>query len=105
MRVLIYEPMRRPREAEIKNDLEELQKIVDGYIEAVTLSDGVVMICNEEGKCRDDLIPNRPLRNEEGKIVDIICGTFIVCGVSGENFTGLTEEQAHTWKTRFARFI
>jgi len=101
MKVLIFEPTRYPREAEIKNDLTELQKIVDGYIEAVTLSEGVVMICNEEGKYRDDLIPNRPLRNADGKIVDIICGTFIVCGVSGEDFTGLTEEQARAWKTRF----
>ncbi|MEM5768358.1 MAG: DUF3846 domain-containing protein, partial [Bacillota bacterium] len=34
MKVLIVEPEKAPREAEIENSLESLQSVVGGYIEA-----------------------------------------------------------------------
>lgn len=33
--------------------LEELQDIVGGYIECLNLSDGRLLVCNEEGKLKD----------------------------------------------------
>lgn len=38
------------RRVVIKNELKALQETVGGYIETLTLAEGVVLICNEEGK-------------------------------------------------------
>lgn len=48
MRVIIYEPGKGPRLAEVENTLEALQNVVGGRIETVTLSDDVVAVCNED---------------------------------------------------------
>ena len=72
--VIIVEPNKEPVIKEIDNTLDELQKIVDGYIEIVNLEDDVDLICNDEGKIRD-LPFNRVVNN------DVIAGTFIIAGV------------------------
>lgn len=59
--------------------LENLQNTVGGYIEAVHVIRGVLLICNEEGKL-NDLEPNMWLYG------DLIRGTVIVCGQDGEEF-------------------
>ena len=46
-----------------KPTLEELQKLVHGWIEIVTLGDGTQLICNEEGK-----IYSHPLNEKATKI-------------------------------------
>ena len=96
--VLIVEPNKLPYEKEIKNTLEEKQKIVGGFIETTSLldDDEVVIICNEEGK-----ILNLPLNRDIGH--DIIAGTFIVAGDDYENgdFKSLTKEQVEKYKERF----
>ena len=48
--VLIKEPGKRPRHVNISNTLSNLQKTVGGYIETVTFSKEIVVICNEEGR-------------------------------------------------------
>ena len=71
--------------AAVSDSLENLQKFVGGYIEAVTLyreekrHPGVVLICNEEGiplglpfNCRIHDIP--------------IFGDFLILGTRGEEF-------------------
>ena len=51
MKVLVVEPNRVPYMAEIKNSLDEMQKIVGGLIQAVYPFDSpVALICNDEGK-------------------------------------------------------
>ena len=67
----------------ISTSLKNLQKIVDGPIETVSCGDGVVIICNEEGKLRG-LQPN--FRIGEGPFADVIVGDAIVIGVDGEDF-------------------
>ena len=71
----------------ISKRLENLQKTVDGYIEAVPVTksaDGkqIIMLCNEEGKLKG-LETNFWLYDEE------IVGTVIICGVDGEEFADL----------------
>jgi len=39
-----------PYVTNISDSLENFQKFVGGYIEAVTISDDLVIICNEEGR-------------------------------------------------------
>ena len=52
MEVLLVEPGKEARIAEIGSDLKSLQAAVGGYIEAAYFfDDPVALICNEEGTC------------------------------------------------------
>lgn len=62
--------------------LENLQNTVGGYIETITVIKGVILICNEEGKLRG-MEPNMWLNG------DLIRGTIIICGQSGEDISDI----------------
>lgn len=66
-----------PEIIEVENTLEALQQEVCGYIEAVTLPYGAVLICNEEGR-----ILGLP---DNGRVcgVDVV-GTVLIVGTKGE---------------------
>jgi hypothetical protein len=89
IRVMVKEPFEAPYETEIENELEEYKRIVGGHIECVPLADipGTVLICNDEGKLQG-LAPNLFLN------MDVICGTVIAAGVSGEEFADLPKSAA-----------
>lgn len=59
--------------------LKNLQNIVGGYIETVTVADNLVIICNEEGLIRD-LPFNCELCGH------MFFGTLIFIGADGEDF-------------------
>lgn len=93
IKVLLVEPEERPRVVEIGTELEDLQHAVDGDIEVVyPFEDRVGLIVNEEGKLIG-LPLNRALRDENGEVYDIIAGSFLVAGLTEDNFGSLTEEQ------------
>ena len=97
MDVLIVEPEKAPRMASITGDLNSLQQVVGGYIEAVyPYDDPVAIVCNEEVKLIG-LPLNRKLEDH-----DIIAGTFIVCGLGEEDFDSLTPELAEKYREKFA---
>ena len=75
----------------ISDALENLQKTVSGYIETVTLDNGVVLICNEDGKLRDmpyNFTVRRMMLNGflSGllSLRNPIFGTVIACGAEGD---------------------
>jgi hypothetical protein len=84
MRVIVYEPGKSPKEADIANELRALQKVVGGYIETVRLPHQLVLVCNEEGLL-NNLPYNRTVQGHR------IVGTFFVCRDGGEDFTGLRD--------------
>ena len=89
MKVIIKNVNENPIITEIENTLEDLQKVVGGYIEIVPTglySEGIVAICNEEGKFMG-LKPNMRIG------YDIICGNMLFVGTKGEDFTDLTDKQ------------
>ena len=93
MKVLLVQPGLYAREAVIGNELEDMQKTVGGWIEAVyPYDDEVAIICNEEG-----LLMGLPLNR---KITDdmIIAGTFFICGTNEDNFISLSDEQMKKYK-------
>ncbi len=100
MNVLVVEPMKEPYEKEIDPGLESLQQEVDGYIEALALDENTTIICNEEGKI-NGLEPNRAIRDNRGRIADIIAGTFLVVGAGEEDFESLTPAQMEKYKKQF----
>ena len=66
----------------IKNTLEELQKIVGGYIEIPYLSrvfaeNDIDIIINDEGKFIEGLKPEIAVVGENGQILDMVYGTCI----------------------------
>lgn len=85
---------------EIGTELEDLQKIVGGYIEIPFLGETffeneIDVIINEEGKLIQGLKAEIAIVNEEqGKIIDIVYGNCIFASHDDEgNTIGLTEEQ------------
>lgn len=57
-------------------------------------------VCNEEAKL-DGLELNRGLYDDEGNMYDVICGRFIVVGLTEDNFGSLTEEQMIRYKEMY----
>lgn len=101
MKVLVVEPEKEPYVKEINSDLSSLQKEVGGYIEAVyPFEDPVAIICNEEGKL-DGLPLNRALRDEDGHVYDIIAGTFLIAGLSEDNFCSLDDAQIEKFSAMY----
>ena len=85
MKVLIVEPGKYPREADIEHTLEAEQAVVGGTIEAVyPWRDSACIVCNDNG-----IAENLPLNRMLGDY-DIIHGTFFVCGLTRDDFTDLT---------------
>lgn len=97
--VLIKEPGKDAYRTEIDNTLESLQREVGGYIEAVTIADGLVLICDEEGK----------LKNKPANFAfcgEVFVGTVLLVGTDGEDFASLpecTEELIELISTQFIR--
>lgn len=75
--VWIKRPGETPKHVWISDTLENLQKNVGGYIETVTLSNDLVIICNEDGRFLK--LPH----NCEVCGVDFV-GTILFAGISGE---------------------
>ena len=100
MKVLIVEPGKDPREEDIKNDLVALQEIVGGYIETVTLEDGVVAIVDEEGKLK-----RRTANKYIPHLHDMLVGTIVIAGMDaweGE-FTDLPEDMLEKYRNKWRR--
>ena len=103
MRILVVDPERRPVIKEIDGSLKAMQEIVGGYIQAIyPFDDSVALVANDEGKLMN-LPANRGLRDKNGQIYDIVCGTFFLCGASADcdHFISLTPEQIERYLERF----
>lgn len=100
-KIVLVEPNKTARIIEMNLTLENMQKTVGGLIQAVyPFEDEVALVCNDEGKIMG-LPLNRGLTDEKGDIYDIVAGTFFICGLSEDNFTGLTDEQADLYLKKF----
>lgn len=66
----------------IENTLEAFQEAVGGYIQAVTLFQGIVLVCDEEGVLKG--------RAPSCTVFDSpIVGDWLLCGADGSEFTDL----------------
>lgn len=104
MRILLVEPGKRPILKEIDGSLKSMQEIVGGTIQAIyPFEEPVALICNDEGNLLG-LPLDRGLRDEEGRIYDIVAGTFFLCGApeDSDSFGSLTDGAMQAFKQRFA---
>ncbi len=87
MKILIVEPGRYPRAADIPHTLRAMQEVVGGYIQAIyPWEDRVGLVCDDDGllkQCRF----NRMVGKDNA-----IFGTFFICGLNEEDFTDLPDE-------------
>lgn len=101
IQVVLCEPRKRACITTVTNTLASLQQIAGGYIEAVyPFDDPIAVICNEEGKI-NGLELNRALRDENGRIYDILAGTFLIVGLEEENFASLMPEHQEKYRKLF----
>ena len=101
MDVLLVSPGEYPKVIRIGTELEDLQSAVGGNIECVYPFDEMVgLIVNEEGKLNGSSL-NRALYSEEGKLVDILAGDFLVVGLTEDSFGSLTAEQMQRYEQKF----
>jgi len=101
MNVLVVEPLKKPYMKDIDSGLHSLQREVGGYIEAIyPYEDLVGLVCNEEGKM-EGLPLNRAIYSKSGEIFDIIAGTFLIVGLSEDNFSELSGELAEKYAKLF----
>ena len=92
MRVILCRPGEKAETIEMEDSLKAMQNMVGGMIEEyMPWEDEVAIICNEEGKL-ERLEPNRSLRDDQGKIYDVLVGRFMVVGLGYEDFDSLSDE-------------
>ena len=101
IRVVLCEPMKYARVADIDASLEGLQAAVGGGLfDAIyPFNELVCLVCNDEGKLKG-MTSNRSLKHK-GEILDIIAGPFFICGCSAGYFSDLTEKQQDTYLKQF----
>lgn len=103
MKVVLVEPEKRAYVKEIEPGLESMQEIVGGCIQILYPFQGeIALVCNDESKLLG-LPLNRSLRDEEGRLYDIVSGAFFLCGAPADSdeLTGLTAEQEAFCLERF----
>lgn len=99
MKVLRVRPKHYPEVIDIDCSLESLQKEVEGPIQAVyPWDDAVALICNEEGKLHEDCMEklNRTLDGPYGIPIDIIVGTFLIVGLTEDDFGELLRSSSRS---------
>ena len=87
IKVVLLEPGKLARTAEIDASLAGMQKVVGGLIEPFyPFEEQVCIVCNEESKI-NGMRPNRSVKNDDGVMVAFICDC------RGENLDSLSDEQ------------
>ena len=103
LEVLLVEPGQYAKMTTIDAGLSSMQNVVGGNIEAVHYFDEpIVLICNEEGKINGSEL-NCAIKDDNGKVVDIVAGTFFICGEGDENFTSLPPEHREKFEKMFKK--
>ena len=101
IRVLLVEPMEKPRLVTVPHTLENLQELVGGYLQAVyPWDDPVGLVCDDEAMFNGKVL-NRALVDEDGNPYDIVKGSFFLCGLGREDFCSISDELAEKYTERF----
>ena len=99
--VLYVEPGKFPQAIEMGTELSDLQEKVGGFIEtSYPFADNACLVLNDVGKL-EGLPMNRALRDEDGKVFDIVAGSFLVVGIKGDSFSSLTSDQMKHYEEMF----
>jgi len=110
LRVLLLKPGEQAEIAEIEDDLESMQRLVEGNIEEYMpfedASDPRIgdcaIVCNEEGKMLGMEL-NRGIFDQNGRLQDIIAGPFFICyaPVESERFLSMPPDLEEKMRKKF----
>ena len=99
--VLLVKPGMYPQQVQIDSGLAALQQAVEGDIEtAYYFEEPVAVIVNDEGKLNGSEL-NHAIWDQDGNIVDIIAGNFLVVGLGEEDFCSLSPELMQKFEEKF----
>lgn len=97
IKIVVQNPGEISTIAEVDNTLEAMHKLVGGYLETLTLNNGLVLVMDEEGRLKG--LPENVRCVQAGTIV----GRIFITRAEGESFVSLTPEQcqnARAWLLR-----
>lgn len=101
IKVVLCEPGKVARVAEIGTELSDLQRVVSGLIEPYyPFEEQVCIVCNDEGKY-NGMRPCRAIYGEDREMMDIIFGPFFICDCSTPYFGSLNKEQLERYTKQF----
>ena len=96
IRVLLIEPGRHPRFAEVTGSAE-MNRLVGGWFSATfPWDDPVALVFDDDGKFKADTLPNRMLED-----YDLLVGPVFICGLGEEDFISITDELALKYARKF----
>jgi hypothetical protein len=102
MKVVLVEPMEKPRVVEIDHDLASMQRVVGGDIACTyPWEDALVGLVHCDDAIALGYPANRMLKDEDGNVYDIVPGTFFICGLTEDSFGNLTDELVERFMERF----
>ena len=78
-------PGKSPIIIEVENDLQALQRAVGGFIEAVTIEDGICVLCDEDGRYKG-LQPTMVYKG-----IDFV-GPVLFVGTDGDEFCSIPND-------------
>ena len=92
MKVLLVEPMEKPRVVEIDHDLDTMQKLVGGDIACTyPWEEDLVGLVHCDDAIGLGYPLNRMLKDEDGNIYDVVPGAFFICGLTSDSFGSLSD--------------
>lgn len=101
MKVVLVEPMEKPRIVEIDHDLASMQKAVGGDIAVTYPWEELVGLVHCDDAIALGYPLNRMLKDENGKVYDVVPGTFFITGLTEDSFGSLTDELAERFMALF----
>lgn len=104
MKIVYIAAGQSPEVRDIGGSLEDMKKLVDGYIEVIhPFNDTALIVCNEEGKINGLPLNRSLLHPETGELYEIIAGNFFICDAppDSDNLSGLSEEQVKIYMEQF----
>ena len=110
LRVLLLKPGELAEIAEIEDNLESMQRLVEGNIEEYMPFEDAsdprtgdcAIVCNEEGKMLGMEL-NRGIFDRNGRLQDIIAGPFFICyaPVESEKFLSMPPDLEEKMRKKF----
>jgi hypothetical protein len=83
---------------EIDNTLDKMHELVGGYIQIVFIAKDLVLVCDDEGKLKENAVPSLMLVTNT--LTDPILNPCFIVSIRGEDFASLTNKQIEWIKKR-----
>lgn len=107
IKILVVKPLKEPKLMEIEHNLEEMRRIVGGTIACTYPWTDLVGLVHADDAIALGYPLNRSLETEDGRVYDIVPGTFFLCGLSTDDFASIPDQLAEKYmeKFRFPEFF